>query len=232
MRSNKALFISCACLALTVFLIAGCGGTESLDLPEKEMKQLEAKSQKSDTVSGKGKPVTLASGKRFYVYAERGYFKNHFVPSGWMGGYSDLKFNEGWKENPRSRRTCIRVDYSAERKQGAGWAGIYWQEPANNWGNLSGGYDLTGAKALTFYARGENGGEIITEFKMGGIQGEFSDSTSVSIGPIVLTPEWNEYTIDLADEDLSRVIGGFAFVVSEMENPDGATFYLDEITYE
>ena len=105
---------------------------------------------------------------------------------------------------------------------GAGWAGVCWQEPANNWGTLPGGYDLTGAKELVFYARGEKGGEIIAEFKIGGIQGEFSDSTSVSIGPIVLTPEWKEYRIKLKDEDLSHIIGGFTFVLSGMENPDGA----------
>jgi hypothetical protein len=124
------------------------------------------------------------------------------------------------------------VVYSAQKKQGAGWAGIYWQDPPNNWGNAKGGYDLTGAKKLTFYAKGEKGGEVVAEFKIGGMRGEYSDSTSVSIGPVTLTPEWKQYEIDLKNEDLSLVIGGFSFVISAMENPNGATFYLDEIIFE
>ena len=180
------------------------------------------------------KAATGPSGefKKFYVYADQGYFKNHFIPSGWMGDCADIKYNDSCTNTPQSRRTCIRVTYTAQSKSGAGWAGIYFQEPANNWGSTKGGFDLTGAKKLTFWARGENGGETIAEVKMGGIRGEFSDTATSSIGPITLTPEWQQYTIDLKDEDMSLVIGGFAFVISSMDNPNGCTFYLDEIAYE
>jgi len=227
--------IGCAMVAIVLFA-AGCGERkDSLNLPAGEMKQLE----NNKMVSSETKKVFKAEengqarkGNVFHVYVDRGYFKNHFIPSGWMGDYGDLKINESWRENPYSRRHCIRIDYSGRIAQGAGWAGMYWQEPQNNWGNIPGGYDITGAEKLTFYARGEKGGEVITEFKIGGIQGEFSDSTSVSIGPIVLTPEWKKYTITLENEDLSHVIAGFAFVISQMENPDGAVFYLDDVKYE
>ena len=234
-RKIHLAFIYCSALVISL-LAAGCGeGKDRLNLPPGEMKQLEA----NGTASGETKKAFRAEGAArarasnvFHIYVDRGYCKNHFIPSGWMGDYGDLKINESWKENPHSRRNCIRIDYSGRKAQGAGWAGMYWQEPQNNWGNIPGGYDLTGAKELVFYARGEKGDEVITEFKIGGIQGEFSDSTSVSIGPIVLTPEWKEYKIPLENEDLSRVIGGFAFVISRMENPDGAVFYLDDIKYE
>ncbi len=238
MRGKKTFLILSICAALAIALpLTGCGeGKDTLNLPEGEMKQLNSAGKTGFSGSKKAfaekKPSEAQASKKFYVYADRGYFKNHFVPSGWMGDHGDINFNDGCRENPYSRRTCIRINYSAKRKQGAGWAGIYWQGPANNWGNIPGGYDLTGAEKLSFYARGEKGGEVITEFKMGGIQGEFSDSTSASIGPVVLTPEWEKYTIDLKNEDLSHVIGGFAFVVSEMENPDGAVFCIDEIKYE
>jgi hypothetical protein len=221
----------------------GCGQKEvTLDLPEQEAKQLEvvdvtakapAKEVKEAAALVK-KPTGSPTGefKKFYVYADQGYFKNHYIPSGWMGDYGDMKFSDSWKFDPQSRRTCIRIIYNAQKKQGAGWAGIYWQDPANNWGSLKGGFDLTGAQKLTFWTRGDKGGEVISEFKAGGIQGEYSDSTSVSIGPVTLTKEWKQYTIDLKNEDLSLIIGGFCFVLSSMENPDGATFYLDEIVYE
>ena len=220
-------------MLIATFLMTGCEGKGALNLPEEEMKQLNSAGNdtfhQAKKAFGNTGSADSPSVRKFYVYADNGYFKNHFVPSGWMGDYGDLKMNENWKDHPYSRRSCIRIDYSASKKQGAGWAGVYWQDPVNNWGNLSGGYDLTGAKELTFYARGEKGGEIIAEFKIGGLQGVFSDTTSVSIGPIFLTVEWKKYTINLKGEDLSHIIGGFAFVMSEMENPGGATFYLDDI---
>ncbi|MFH1791575.1 MAG: hypothetical protein ABH885_06310 [Candidatus Omnitrophota bacterium] len=237
MTKRDVFFAVFSMVLVCVFTVSGCGKKEDLTLPDKEMRELSV-ADRSETpgepaVSGMAgvKPGKEAE-KNFYVYAEKGYFKNHYAPSGWMGDYGDLKINEGCATDPRTRRSCIKVDYSARKKQGAGWAGVYWQDPPNNWGNLPGGYDLTGSKALTFWAKGEKGGELIAEFKMGGISGEFGDSTSASVGPIALTPEWTKYTINLENEDLSRVIGGFAFVLSEMENPEGAVFYLDEIAYE
>ncbi|HIE36441.1 MAG TPA: hypothetical protein EYP89_04295 [Candidatus Omnitrophica bacterium] len=32
--------------------------------------------------------------KVFYIYADKNSPQNHFIPSGWMGDYGDLKFNE------------------------------------------------------------------------------------------------------------------------------------------
>jgi len=234
-KKTHLALIYCATLAISL-LAAGCGeGKDNLNLPPGEMKQLEnngGSSGETKKAFKAEKGAQARTGNVFHVYVDRGYFKNHFAPSGWMGDHGDLKINEGWRKNTHSRRHCIRIDYTARKAQGAGWAGMYWQYPPNNWGNIPGGYDLTGAEKLTFYARGEKGDEIVTEFKVGGIQGEFSDSTSVSIGPIVLTPEWKKYTITLENEDLSHVIAGFAFVISQMENPNGAVFYLDDIKYE
>jgi len=39
-------------------------------------------------------------------------------------------------------------------------------------------------KKLSFWARGDKGGEKIAEFKVGGITGEHGDSDSASIGPV------------------------------------------------
>ena len=238
MRLKKIFFISATIAVVGVFLmIAGCGQkSNELNLPEQETKQLNAAKAGMDKEANPNAIVKAApaSGefKKFYVYADQGYFRNHYVPSGWMGDYGDLKFNDAWSYDPYSRRTCIRVVYTAEKKQGAGWAGIYWQDPPNNWGNMKGGYDFMGAKKVTFWAKGEKGQEIIAEFKVGGIQGEYSDTASTSIGPVTLTPEWKEYTIDLKNEDLSLVTGGFCFVISSSDNPQGVIFYLDDIAYE
>lgn len=168
----------------------------------------------------------------FYVFADRRSIGNHFIPSGWMGDYGDLKLDTGWKDNPYIGDTCIRITYSGKGAQGARWAGIYWQNPANNWGTIDGGYDLSNAVKLTFWARGEKGGERIEEFKIGGIMGEFSDSDITAIGPIILTKDWQQYSIDLKGKDLSYISGGFCWATNVDVNPEGAAFYLDEIKYE
>jgi hypothetical protein len=166
----------------------------------------------------------------FIVYRDSMDMANHFIPSGWMGDYSDVTINDRWAINPKAGKTCIQVKYTADQKQNAGWGGIYWQNPANNWGNLKGGYDLSGARQLSFWARGEKGGESI-EFKFGGIAGEYPDSAVGTTGTIAVTKDWQQYSIDIASDDLSYVNGGFCVVFSVDNNPAGMTFYIDEIQY-
>ncbi|MBU1077881.1 MAG: hypothetical protein KKH98_11355 [Spirochaetes bacterium] len=166
----------------------------------------------------------------FYIYDDFRSKLNNYIPSGWMGDHGDIKIQDNHKTDPKKGKTCMKIIYSAEKKQGAGWAGIYWQNPANNWGTQKGGFDLTGAKKILFYAKGEKGGEIM-EVKFGGITGQYSDSDSASTGPIELTKKWKLYEIDLTDLDLSYIGGGFCVVFTANDNPDGCTFYFDEVFY-
>jgi len=168
----------------------------------------------------------------FYVYSDQRKSGNHFIPSGWMGDFNDLQFNDGSTENPHSGDTCIKITYLPKSSKESGWAGIYWQTPANNWGDNVGGYNLTGKKRLTFWARGAKGGEVVSEFKMGGLVGTKGDSDSASTGSIVLSTQWKKYTIRLAGKDLSHIIGGFSWTANRDSNPNGMTFYLDNIRYE
>ncbi len=170
--------------------------------------------------------------KIFPVYTDAKSADNHFSPSGWMGDFGDLKVSDLWSKNPHSGATCIQLKYSAKEANGAGWAGIYWQNPANNWGSKKGGFDLTGAKKLTFWAQGEKGGEIIAEVGVGGVTGKYADTDKVSMGPIKLTSEWKKYEIDISEADLSYISGGFFWVAKSDDMPGGMTFYLDDIRYE
>ncbi|MFH1790928.1 MAG: hypothetical protein ABH885_02960 [Candidatus Omnitrophota bacterium] len=169
----------------------------------------------------------------FYIYSEKGEMHNNFAPSGWMGDFKDLFYSEGWPNGSHSGATCIKVVYKAGASLGMGWVGMYWQDPPGNWGNMAkGGFDLTGAKKLSFWIRGEKGGEIINEIFVGGIKGEYADTCKVSIGPIDLTKEWQKFDITLEGMDLSHVIGGFGWATNLVNNPGGCTFYLDDIRYE
>ncbi len=164
----------------------------------------------------------------WYVYKDALSCENHFISSGWMGGFAwwqgdpEQVFDQVCSDNLPPRDTCIRI-YMPDTLS---WAGIYWQYPANNWGDLP-GYDLSAADTFLFCARGEEGGEK-AEFKVGGIGSLERNSTGV----ITLTKEWKEYGIHIRGKDLSNVIGGFCWVSNFSQNPEGCTIYLDEIRYD
>lgn len=190
-----------------------------------------------DDIKFEADPSVKPEGKKaenmpFYVYSDSRSAHNHFIPSGWMGDYGDLKFDGASKEDPYLGDTCVKILYSGKATQGARWAGIYWQNPANNWGTVDKGFDLSKATKLTFWARGAKGGERIEEFKVGGIMGEYSDSDTSGVGPVILNKEWTQYTIDLKGKDMTYIIGGFCWATNIDVNPEGATFYLDEIKFE
>jgi len=183
----------------------------------------------------------------FDVYRDKDIAGNHYVPSGWMGDTGDIILDECWREDTHTgSTTAIRVEYTAEGEEPyecgglspCGWAGVYWQDPAKNWGDRPGGYDLTDARALTFWAKGREGGEKIY-FKVGGIGcglAPYPDSLCpvrvFDPAPTILTTTWTVYTVPLStDLDLSGLVGGFLWTASKAENPNGAAFYLDDIQY-
>jgi len=213
------------------YVVGGFGWTTTADLnPDGAVFYIDDIKFESDTsMKPEGKKQEAMP---FYVYSDRSSVRNHYIPSGWMGDTSDIKYEGSSKEDPYLGDSCIKIIYNAKKAQGAGWAGIFWQNPANNWGTTDGGYDLSKATKLTFWAKGAKGDERIEEFKVGGIMGEFSDSDSSVIGPVKLNKEWTQYTIDLKGKDMSYIIGGFCWAANVDNNPEGATFYLDEIKYE
>ena len=169
----------------------------------------------------------------FYIYREFRSRDNHFAPSGWMGDYGDVRYDDHCLlKGVPGGKTVIRIAYSAEGKQGNGWAGMYWQNPPNNWGSRPGGFNLNGARRLVFKARGEKGGEVIDEFKVGGITGDYADSAAATSGPVTLARKWEEFSINLDGQELSSITGGFCWTASREHNPDGAVFYLDDIRFE
>ncbi len=171
--------------------------------------------------------------KPFVVYKDKGTRANHFVPSGFMPNGKCLSLDDMWREGCQEGTTCMKIIYDvACSREDQKWGGIYWLNPANNWGQRKGGFNLEGAKKLIFWAKGDVGGERIEEFTLGGITGDYPDTDSAFIGPVILTDEWREYTMDLRGKDLSYISGGFAWTTNVEVNRDTCTFYLDNIRYE
>ena len=168
------------------------------------------------------------SAKKVVVYEEgKG---GTFAPSGWMGDTSALKIDPNCTTKPKDGKFCMKWTYDISKGGQNGWAGAYWQYPANNWGTLK-GFDLTGHKKLSFWVRGETGKEVV-DFTAGGIKGKIADTFIKEMKEVKLSSEWKQYTIDLSGKDLSNVSGGFCWTADSKKNAGNVTLYLDDIIYE
>jgi hypothetical protein len=190
--------------------------------------------------------------KNFDVYTDISAAGNHFVMLGRMaskGSEDKVEINPGFKSNCYSGATCIENKFFSS---GDNWGGWYFMngvlegeetQPKANWGDYpDAGFDLTGATKITFYAKGESGGEKVEFFAFGvGRDAEtgvpikpYPDSSpKVTLGYRTLTSSWKPYKLDLTGVDLSYVLGGFGWVANaKRNNNDDITFYLDEIKYD
>lgn len=161
------------------------------------------------------------------VVFEEGGQEVPWIPAGYMGNTGAIKMDMGWVKNPKAGVSCIKVFYQATDE----WAGVVWQDPINDWGDRAGGYDLRGATALEFWARGEAGGEVISfGFGVLGADKKYPDSDAGELKNARLTDEWRKYRIELGkDVDLQRIKTGFYWSLAGQGKP--VTFYLDDIRY-
>lgn len=161
-------------------------------------------------------PLTIYSG---------GQVSQIYIPSGYMGMASAIKMDPQSKDHPHAGGVCLKVTYGSPMN----WGGVVWQSPPNDWGTKPGGLDITGAKKLTFWARGASGGEAVA-FKYGliGPGKPFSDTATGSIAT-TLTPAWKQYTINLSGKNLKDIKTAFSWIVAGHGKP--ITFYLDGIEF-
>jgi len=175
-------------------------------------------------------PETITQGPRatlpLVVYAED-TSPATYIPAGWMGDTKSIKLSPAWSEKPQAGKTCLRCDFEGN----TGWGGVVWQNPPGDWGDRAGGYDLTGAKRLTFWARGEKGGEEVS-FEFGTIAkpNKFFDTGKGKLEKATLSTEWQRFEIEVSGQDLTRIKTGFVWTLASPGNP--VTFYLDEIRWE
>ncbi|MCJ7592382.1 MAG: DUF4038 domain-containing protein [Woeseiaceae bacterium] len=149
-----------------------------------------------------------------------------WVPSGWMGATKFLTLDGGFAENPHDGAANIRMRYEGK----FGWVGVAWQNPANNWGDLEGGFDLNGASYLELWARGEYGGESISiGVGLLGSDTANPDSAKTTVDGMVLQREWQRYRVPLKKMDLSSIKTGFVVTLKGRSTP--VTVYLDSIRY-
>jgi hypothetical protein len=161
-----------------------------------------------------------------------------FYPSGWFGdgeyGTRYVDYSAASRTNPHTPPRSIKITYTFGPQR---FAGIWWQNQPNNWGDSAGNnYSARGFRRVSFWARGATGAEVV-EFKTGGINSpgkRYRDRFDVSTGKVSLTTKWTQYRIELpANADLGGVIGAFCWVAAAADNTGPRmTFYLDDLRLE
>ena len=189
----------------------------------------------------------------FHVYDDFISAGNHFIERGQMCNRGDESsvppMDEAWTDNPRSGLNCIRCIFKARKSNWGGWFflnGAYRRgdvAPTLNWGDLpNAGVDLSGATRLTFWARGENGGEKVRFFAFGTGRNPISGKASkphpdsapqTGTGYVELSRDWKEYGMDIRGLEITNVLLGFAWQTkSTINGHRDITFYLDDIRYD
>jgi hypothetical protein len=164
----------------------------------------------------------------------------NFIPSGYMGCQQIININTTDTTDPHSGLSCISIAINSWKGcGGVTWAGVYWQNKESNWGNKQGeNFSGKGFTKVTFWAKGQNGAEVVKFGSGGTIDNNmkyidsYNERNTTEGKNVILSKQWKQYVINLNGADLSSVIGGFFFSVAENSNKDGLIFYLDDIIFE
>jgi hypothetical protein len=201
----------------------------------------------------------LDSQGRFWVYRNGPTQpRMPFVPYGWMSDVTNdlpriIRVNLEYDNQPnialratgrQERERCIEIELNWETATWAGVAFISGPDKPPWWGESNRGkYFNLGSlpkKKLSFYARGERGGETI-KVQIGVLSGQpFGDSLSKPFvtEEIKLTPQWTRQEVDFAtipNPELAKICNGFAVVADQGSQPGPGTktqFYIDDIYLE
>lgn len=221
-----AIIAAVIALAAGIWLLVGMNGKNAVTAPTAEV------------------------GTQLYVYRDDGDPANHFTQKALMAG-SDASLvrdmDEACADSPREGKTCIRCEQTTRDGDWGGWLFLKGYSPEGggaprlNDGTTDGqGMDLTGAEALTFWARGKEGEEKVEFFTCGFGRDEWGNATvkfpdsaaKQSMGYVTLSDQWQQYRIDLKGLDMSYIGCGFGYAMSgDQSGASDNVFYLDEICF-
>ncbi len=160
----------------------------------------------------------------FYIYKDNNNLP--YSPSGYMGNYKAINVDLNNKEEVYSGETSIKITYNDKND----WYGVGFVDPPNDWGDILGGYDITGAKKFSFWAKAKDM-NIQTTIGFGLIDKDkpFPDTDKKSTD-VVITTEWKQFSIKTKKLDLSCIRSGFVLFSSA----DGFSheIFIDNVVFE
>ena len=160
----------------------------------------------------------------FHVYKDGE--ENPYSASGFMGNYAAMAVDVKSTKEVYSGTASLEIGYDARDN----WYGLAIMDPANDWGDILGGYDLTGAKKFSFWARADDENvKARIGFGLIGSDKPFPD-TAKRVIEVTLGTKWKKYTIKTHKLDLSCIRTGL--VVFSSEDGFRQKIYVDEVVFE
>jgi len=121
---------------------------------------------------------------------------------------------------------ALKIDYTASDN----WYGLGLVDPANDWGEILGGYDLSGATKFSFWAKASKNDVYATiGFGLIGKDKPFPDTAKIS-KEIKLSTKWKKYTLKIKKADMSCIRSGLVLFSQAYNWPQ--TIYIDEVVFE
>jgi hypothetical protein len=173
---------------------------------------------------------------------------DYYVPSGFMGDASvlgrsvkpmDLSYEHCRPRPVGAHGDCYRFVYTPVpiADGGVGWAGVYWQSPANNWGQDAPQKMQPNATRVAFFAAGGAGDENAM-FLAAGLSATDADGAPLPYvdsfkaqQSVTLSAELTRYEIALPEGvGYDHVTGGFGFSLTAV-GPAAQTLFLDDVRW-
>ena len=172
-------------------------------------------------VGDAGIPQTAGTSLPFYL-------DEHFAASGYMGDAEvpgNLIDTPCQDDEVNDTAHCHRFTVAPGTE---GWSGLWWQSPADNWGEVAGLGLLieSGAQKVKFKAWSATGGEVIDFFV-----GYSSDGFTASKPLVTLTTEPTVYEVDINCYTYQHVAGGFGWSVDTAELQEAANIFVAEVEW-
>jgi hypothetical protein len=177
--------------------------------------------------------------EKLYVYKDVNSQENHGIWGNIMPARAAETNSVGFKTffapGYGGKGTAVQVAFDLTKPPN--WVGLVVPVQRDYWGETeASGLDLSKAKKLIFYAKGEKGGEQIQVKAAIASDKQYGDSALLSIASdwLALEKDWKRYEIPINDgSQLTRVITPFALIANKSYNQGGhISFYVDEIYYE
>ncbi|APD06318.1 hypothetical protein UJ101_00781 [Flavobacteriaceae bacterium UJ101] len=161
----------------------------------------------------------------FYIYKDDTTILP-YLPTAYMGNHKAINVNLDNQEEVHSGKSAIKISY----KDNHDWYGVGFVDPANDWGTILGGYDISNAKTFSFWAK-TNQTHLKATVGFGLIdKNKPYPDTAKKSKEIILTDKWKKYTIKTKKLDLSCIRSGFVLFSSSNGFPH--EIYIDNIVFE
>ncbi|MDG1728808.1 MAG: glycoside hydrolase family 2 TIM barrel-domain containing protein [Algibacter sp.] len=160
----------------------------------------------------------------FYVYKD--VENEPYTASAFMGNYKVMTVDSQHKSDKHSGKAALKISYNQEYD----WYGLGLVNPANDWGDILGGYDVSGAKRFSFWAKSSKNNVVATiGFGLIGKDKPYPDTAKKS-KEIKLSTKWEKYSFSVKKLDLSCIRSGLTIFSSSYRSRQD--IFIDDVVFE